>query len=202
MQWIKFLSIHKTPHYIYKLSQYDHLIITNVHSNTDKNIIILYGITCVIKTFSNQEIIPVAILTKNNIFTNNNKDHTIYYKIIALELTYVITFNKTTNQDRLNIIEYYIKTLEKYENMNQIMSQRQAKARIFQLILSICLQFGKVNKNTITMPFKLSKQCISTMTGLSEHTVSKIISKLHNKDILKKDQKTISIKNLLNINLK
>lgn len=202
MQWIKFLSSNKTPGYVYKLSKFDYLLIKNSNDNHNKTIIVLYGITCIVKSFSNKEIVPISILSKNNIFTNNNEDREVYYKVIALELTYIITFNTIVKTEKLDTSRYYIKTLEKYEYMNQIISERKAKKRIFQLILFICLEFGKIEKNFITIPFKLSQKYIAIMTGLSKHTVSKTISNLREADIIKKDQRTFNVKNILNINLK
>nr|YP_009396494.1 global nitrogen transcriptional regulator [Polysiphonia scopulorum]ARW65680.1 global nitrogen transcriptional regulator [Polysiphonia scopulorum] len=207
MQWMKFLSINKSKYYIYKLNKLDHLVVTNNNHDQNKIIIILYGITSIVKTFSNKETIPIAILSKNNIFISKTKDNSTYYKLIALDLTYIITFNSNIDNknfkiQKLNTIEYYINTLEKYENMNQIIVERQSKTRIFQLIILICLQFGTIKKNMITIPFKLSQEYIAIMTGLSRNTVNKVVSILYKKGIIGTDKKTFNIINIINTNLK
>lgn len=202
MQWIKFLSIKKTPHYVYKLNQLDYLLIHSSNYDYNKTVVILHGIACVIKTFSNKETIPIAMLSKNDIFVNHNKDYQIYYKIVALEMTYLVTFHKMIKTTTLNTTECYINTLKKYEYMNQVINERKAKKRVLQLILLVCLQFGKIEQNLITIPFKLSREYIAIMTGLSNNTISKIIIKLKQTKIVEKNQKAFNIKQILNINLK
>nr|WGH12781.1 Global nitrogen transcriptional regulator [Echinothamnion sp.] len=210
MKWIKFLTNNKIPYCIYKLKKEDFIILNN-RNNKDGNIlIILSGCIFVTKVFYNKELLPIVILNKNNIFIKENKELKIYYKLIALEKTYILTLNlsKLNNNQistllRINILHAYKKTIEKYESINKIMCQKHIKSRIIQLILTICLQFGKIKNQQIFIPFQLSNKNIAILTGTSENTVSKIIKTIYSKHIIKDlSKKVIILDNILNLNLK
>nr|YP_009393408.1 global nitrogen transcriptional regulator [Symphyocladiella dendroidea]ARW61970.1 global nitrogen transcriptional regulator [Symphyocladiella dendroidea] len=206
MKWIKLLKQNKIPYYIYRLKEEDFIILNKNNSNI---IIILSGIVFITKVFPNKELLPIAILNKHNILIKSNKESKIYYKIVALERAYILTLseynlNKSKNiLIEINILNSYNKTIGKYEAMNNIMSQKQIKNRILQLIFTICLQFGKVESQKIFIPFKLSNKNIAILTGTSEHTVNKVIRKIYKQGIIKEyNNKVISINNILYLNLK
>nr|YP_010851309.1 Global nitrogen transcriptional regulator [Aphanocladia delicatula]WGH14164.1 Global nitrogen transcriptional regulator [Aphanocladia delicatula] len=207
MKWIKFLAHNKIPHYIYKLKQEDFVILNNKNNNI---LIILSGCIFITKVFPNKEVLPIAILHINDIFIENNKELKLYYKLVALETTYIITFNtsilnnnKISTLLEISIINAYKKTIEKYETINNVMCQKSIKNRILQLILNICLQFGKVRNQQILIPFQLSNKNIAILTGTSKNTVNKIMKTIYNKSIIKDLNKNIIIiDNILNLNLK
>nr|YP_010851507.1 Global nitrogen transcriptional regulator [Echinothamnion hookeri]WGH14362.1 Global nitrogen transcriptional regulator [Echinothamnion hookeri] len=206
MKWIKFLTSNKIPYYIYKLKREDFIIL----NNNNNIVIILSGTIFITKVFANKELLPIAILNKNNIFIKNNKELKIYHKLVALENTYVLTLdlfivqqNKVNTLLKINILNAYKKTLEQYEIINNIMSQKNIKNRILQLILNVCLQFGKVKNQQIFIPFQLSNKNIAILTGTSENTVSKIMKQIYNKKIIKNlNKKVIFIDNILNLDSK
>nr|YP_009398341.1 global nitrogen transcriptional regulator [Thaumatella adunca]ARW67527.1 global nitrogen transcriptional regulator [Thaumatella adunca] len=210
MKWIKLFSNHKIPYYVYKLNKSDSIILCKKYNKKHKSLIILYGSIYVVKIFSNQEQIPIVILNKDNIFTNIEKQNKSYYKLIALEKTYIATFQINIFQSRhinhsltINIIKNYDKTLEKYEIMNEIINQKYLKNRVLQLILSICLQFGIIKNNKVYIPFKLSQDNIAAMTGTTKTTVNKIMKIIYKKKIIEySNKKTISINYILNLNFK
>nr|YP_010619749.1 Global nitrogen transcriptional regulator [Tayloriella tenebrosa]WAX03762.1 Global nitrogen transcriptional regulator [Tayloriella tenebrosa] len=204
MKWIKFLTQKKIPYYIYKLQKEDFIIL---NKNNSKIIIILSGIIFITKVFPNKELIPVAILDENNILIKSNKEIKTYYKIFALEKTYILTLDEyklnESNIIGINLLHGYKKTIGKYEAMNNIISQKQIKNRILQLIFTICLEFGKLKNQKIFIPFKLSNKNIATLTGTSENTVNKVIREIYTEDLIKDiSNNIISIKNILNLNLK
>nr|YP_010618779.1 Global nitrogen transcriptional regulator [Rhodomelopsis africana]WAX02792.1 Global nitrogen transcriptional regulator [Rhodomelopsis africana] len=204
MKWIKFLTQNKIPYYIYKLKREDFIILNKKKSNI---IIILSGIIFITKVFPNKELLPLAILDKHSILIKNNKKVKTYYKIIALEKAYILTLNEySINKSSINILmginifNGLKKTIDNYEAMNNIMSQKQVKNRIIQLIFTICLQFGKIKSQKISIPFKLSNKNIAILTGTSENTVNKVIRTIYKKDIIKElSNKAISIKNILHL---
>nr|YP_010619554.1 Global nitrogen transcriptional regulator [Xiphosiphonia pinnulata]WAX03567.1 Global nitrogen transcriptional regulator [Xiphosiphonia pinnulata] len=206
MKWIKLLTKNKIPYYIYKIKKEDFIILNKNNSNA---MIILSGIIAITKVFHNKELLPIAILDRNNILIRGSKEAKTYYKIVALEKTYILTLNKDLlNKSNnilinINLLNSYNKTIDKYEAMNHIMSQKQIKHRILQLIFTICLQFGKVESQKIFIPFKLSNKNIAILTGTSENTVNKVIRKIYQQGIIKDySNKVISINNILDLNLK
>nr|YP_010851111.1 Global nitrogen transcriptional regulator [Aphanocladia stichidiosa]WGH13966.1 Global nitrogen transcriptional regulator [Aphanocladia stichidiosa] len=210
MKWIKFLTNNKIPYYIYKLKKEDFIILNNIKNKNKNIIIILSGTIFITKVFPNKESLPIAILNKNNILIKNNKELRIYYKIIALEKTYILTLdlfilkqNKVHTLFRMNILNAYKKTIEQYEVINNIMSQKNIKNRILQLIFNICLRFGQIKNQQIFIPFQLSNKNIAILTGTSTNTVSKIMKKIYNKNIIKNlNKKVIFLDNIFNLDLK
>nr|WGH12977.1 Global nitrogen transcriptional regulator [Echinothamnion sp.] len=210
MKWMKFLAHNKIPYYIYKLKQEDFIILNNIKNRNNNIIIILSGCIFVTKVFPNNELLPITILDRNHIFIKDSKELKLYYKLIALETTYILTFNSSIlNNNKIStllgisIINAYKKTLEKYEAINNIMGQKNTKNRILQLILNICLQFGKVKNQQILIPFQLSNTNIAILTGTSKNTVNKIMKSIYNKSIIKElNKKVIIVDNILNLNLK
>nr|YP_009654457.1 Global nitrogen transcriptional regulator [Pleurostichidium falkenbergii]QCH39744.1 Global nitrogen transcriptional regulator [Pleurostichidium falkenbergii] len=207
MKWIKFFTINKIPYYIYKLNKEDSIVLSNINNKDNKVTFILSGIIYIKKVFSNKEILPIAILNENNIFAINNKEENIYYQLSALKTTYILTlgeyFLKKANSKillEINILTTYQKTIEQYQYMNMIMSQKNILNRIIQIIFILCLKFGKVKNKNIVLPFKLSKQNIAIMAGTSENTVNKIMKKVYKGGIINELNKTsISIKNIANL---
>nr|YP_010850913.1 Global nitrogen transcriptional regulator [Lophurella mutabilis]WGH13571.1 Global nitrogen transcriptional regulator [Lophurella mutabilis] len=210
MKWIKFLTKNKIPYYIYKLKKEDCIILNNIKNKNNNVLIILSGTIFITKVFPNKELLPIAILNKNNILIKNNKELKIYYKLVALEKTYVLTLdlfilkqNKANTLLRINMLNAYKKTIEQYEAINNIMSQKSIKNRILQLILNMCLKFGQVKNQQVFIPFQLSNKNIAILTGTSKNTVSKIMKKIYNKNIIKNlNKKVIFLDNILNLNLK
>nr|ARW69414.1 global nitrogen transcriptional regulator [Polysiphonia sp.] len=210
MKWIKYLTINKIPYHIYKIKKKDSIILTNVENENNNLLIILCGILYITKVFPNKELLPVAILEKNEIFSQNRKNKDIYYKLTSLETTYVLSIeehkvkmsNSYISKD-INILKSHQKTVYKYELNNEIISQRYTKDRIIQLILIICLQFGKIKNKQLLIPFKLSQKNIAILSGTNKSSVNKTIKKMRTMKILRNvDKKTIYINNLLNLSLK
>ncbi len=194
MNWIIFFTENKISYHVYKLNQGDSIILNNAkNSNT---IIILTGIISLAKIFCNHELLPIALLSKNDIFTNN-RDEKKHYLMTALKTTYLI---KVVNKKNVRghyaktITEYYKKTLCKYEETINIMNQQNKKRRIVVFILLIFLRFGEVKQYGIFIPFKLTKNCIANMTATGVNTVSKVIKKKYMNE--KGKVHSISIKKL------
>nr|YP_009392144.1 global nitrogen transcriptional regulator [Periphykon beckeri]ARW60492.1 global nitrogen transcriptional regulator [Periphykon beckeri] len=210
MKLIKFLKKRKIPFYIYQLNKEDCIILNNINSNNNNIIIVLSGFIFINKVFSNKEILPIAILDRKAISIQTSKELKTYYKLIALEKTYILTINKNIiTENRMNIflttnilIRYY-KTIERYEAINNIMIHKYITNRILQLVFNICIQFGKIKNKKVSIPFQLSSYNIAILTGTSENTVNKIIKTIDQYNIIKNlHQTVIAVDNILNLNLK
>lgn len=210
MQWIKFFKNYNIPYYVYKLNKEDYILIYNHYPNTNKSIIILHGSIYVIKIFTNKETMPLAILNKNNIFTleEKNINYKFYYKLVALEQTYIVSFQLThfTKIKKnyyllLKIIKSYNNTLTKYEIMNEILNQKYAKNKIIHLILFLCLEYGIIHKKQIYIPFRVSQRNLAVMTGTNKATINKVMKYIcKNIPIKYSSKKNLYIKNIFRVN--
>nr|QCI04414.1 global nitrogen transcriptional regulator [Antithamnion hubbsii] len=204
MTWINYFSNSKIPFYIYKLKRGDS-IIQNTSVKNHKCIIILHGIIYKTQIFTNNEILPVAILNKNNIIDINCHliSYKSYYKIIAIEETYIISFSfknlKYNNKINMklfhNLINGYKMTLYKYEIMRNILSHKYIKLRVIQLVLFLSIEFGIIERTQIKIPFIITKTDIAIMTGTNTNTINKIIKRLHKNKLIH-----YSTKNFISIN--
>nr|YP_009296307.1 global nitrogen transcriptional regulator [Sebdenia flabellata]AOM65242.1 global nitrogen transcriptional regulator [Sebdenia flabellata] len=194
MQWIYNFTTYKIPFYIYKLKKND-CIIYPANYSKNKSVIILNGILYLLKTFTNGETISLAILNTNNIINiidNHIEPRHYYYRAIALEETYIISFqwdniyinNNIKPQIIKNIINSYQKTIYKYEIMNHIITHKEIKNRVIQLILYLCEEFGIIKKKHIFIPFEISQVTLSTITGSNKVTINKIMKTLNQKMLI------------------
>nr|QCI04036.1 global nitrogen transcriptional regulator [Antithamnionella ternifolia] len=193
MKWIHYFSNSKIPFYIYYLKKGDSIIkITNRCYNS--SIIILHGTLYVLKLFINKEAALINIVNKNciidikkNIINNNS-----YYKIIALEEAYILSFpsNFFENTKKINInlyislIKSYKNTLNNYESINQILQHIYFKHRIVQLLLFLFIECGTITQTSIKTSFNIHKNDIAIMIGANTNTINKIIKQLEHSNII------------------
>nr|QCI07368.1 global nitrogen transcriptional regulator [Leiomenia cribrosa] len=203
MQWINHFSQNKIAFYIYKLNKGDSLIYQK-NKKYNNSSIILNGIVFLLKIFTNKEIISLGILTTNNILPDINNEIYYYYKIIAIETTFLLSFkwsdivyNKKIKKQLLqNIIISYQLTLNKYEIMNHIYSHKYMQYRLIQLIIFLSKEFGFFKNQQLIIPFKISQITISILIGTNRSNVNKIIKKLYKMRLISYyNQKKIYIKN-------
>lgn len=212
MKWINFFSNDNISYYTYKLNTEDSIIIHNSQFTKNQAIIILCGSIYIVKTFVNKETLPLVILKKNNILNFNSlkTKFKYYYKLTALEKTYILSFKIPYDSQNKKKISYnlfismmdsYNKTISQYEKMNEVMSHKYAKNRIIQLILLLCTEFGIVTKKQIQIPFKISQKSLATLSHTQKNNVNKTIKYLyHNTPIKYSNKKNIYIKNIYYIN--
>lgn len=98
MKWIQFLITNNKRYYIHKINKNDSVIIKKV--TTNQIIIILAGTSYVAERFTNREISPLVILTKNSVFTINKLNRDIYYEITPLETTYILNIEENIFQKK------------------------------------------------------------------------------------------------------
>nr|YP_009394433.1 global nitrogen transcriptional regulator [Leptosiphonia brodiei]ARW62995.1 global nitrogen transcriptional regulator [Leptosiphonia brodiei] len=200
MNWIIFFTTQKITYQVYKLNQSDSIVLKNTEEKNLDIIIILTGIISLAKIFCNKEVLPLAILNKNDIISQSKVQKT-NYQITALKTSYVIKIKEQNLYqknikaiDKPYIIAYYQQTIEKYEETLSIINQQNKTKKILLFLLHIFWRFGSIHQYKIIISFKLTKNCISIMTATSINTVNKIIKKIcMNK---KKKINFIKIKNL------
>nr|YP_009395471.1 global nitrogen transcriptional regulator [Polysiphonia infestans]ARW64451.1 global nitrogen transcriptional regulator [Polysiphonia infestans] len=185
MNWIVFFTTQKISYYVYKLNKGDRIVLKNRYNKDNKITIVLTGIIALAKIFCNKELLPLAILGKNDIIDNNIADKT-FYQIIALQTTYIVILNeKNLYQHKIRkvygneIIKCYQQTTKKYEETISIVTQRNKTKRVLLFILIMFLRFGNINKHKIIIPFKLTNNYTAIMTGTGIETVNKITKKVY-----------------------
>nr|YP_010484955.1 global nitrogen transcriptional regulator [Hypnea cervicornis]UVW80649.1 global nitrogen transcriptional regulator [Hypnea cervicornis] len=203
MKWLNYFLNFNIPFYIYKLNINDSIIFSK-NINTNQPMIILYGIVYIIKNFDNNKKTTIAILGAENIlYINSMKDDNCYYRIIAINKSFLISFqwknliNINRNLNHLifkELIRIYIKTNTKYEMMNIIMSHKYVKNRVIQLLLLYALDFGNINKKDIKIPHYISQYTIGKISGTTRTTANRILRNLNYTKFIKySTDKKISI---------
>lgn len=148
------------------------------------------------------------MLNKNKIFKAHLDNSESYYKLIALEKTYITNIDincieiKTPISKKLleNIINSYKETIKVYEALNKIIQEKQTNKRIIQNIFFILLHFGIVRNKKIYLPFKLSQKQLSFISQTNQGKTSKIIKNINYEWRIKNPtQISIEIKNLFNL---
>nr|YP_009237845.1 global nitrogen transcriptional regulator [Gracilariopsis lemaneiformis]YP_009294752.1 global nitrogen transcriptional regulator [Gracilariopsis chorda]AJO68393.1 global nitrogen transcriptional regulator [Gracilariopsis lemaneiformis]AML79814.1 global nitrogen transcriptional regulator [Gracilariopsis lemaneiformis]AOM67012.1 global nitrogen transcriptional regulator [Gracilariopsis chorda]UAD88930.1 global nitrogen transcriptional regulator [Gracilariopsis chorda] len=193
-KWVQLLLELDIPFYIYKLNKGDSIISKCKYKNNSAAII-LYGTVYTLKMFTNGECICIAILNCNNIidfnFSTLDKDY-VYYKVIALEETYLINFCWWDFISIFNYLPIAVKifylfrnTLKKYEMVCYVISHKSIKYRVIQLLVLLCQEFGTVNSDFIKIPFEISQTTISHIIGSNIITVNKIMRDLIGKLLIK-----------------
>ena len=189
MKWLTSLEDHDISFNIHILEQND-CILAYQNINLNKIICILDGFIQILQVFTNGETICVQLLYANDLFANistyiktpySNTNH--YYKIIALTKTVIATINEKIF---IRQIQHNTKLLNEFCHTNfyhnneitQILSHRNTKKRLIQLLFILIEHFGKFTENNLTIPFNLSHHTIATIIGSQRITVNKIMNEL------------------------
>lgn len=193
MKWINYFSASTIPFSVYKIAKGDS-ILYHPNQSKSKSLLIIDGLVYLLKIFTNNEILSVALLNKNHIINimktyNNNY---FYYKAVAIKDTFCICFVweelknnfKCNNYLLIELIESYQKTIYQYEIINNIIAHRYIKNRIVQLILFLSTEFGIVNKQNIIIPLEISQTTIGIIIGSNRITVNQILQQLYKQNII------------------
>nr|YP_010199072.1 global nitrogen transcriptional regulator [Hydropuntia urvillei]UAD88521.1 global nitrogen transcriptional regulator [Hydropuntia urvillei] len=178
--------------YIYKLYKGDSIVFKN-SLPYNPSFIVFYGTVYIMKIFTNGESIFLVLLTSNSLLNfNSSNSNYAYYKVIALENTYLIKLYKLNSVNHLmyfsnviNLLDLFYYTLKQYESSYYILLHKSIKYRIIQLLLLLCREFGILNSNYIIIPFEISQKTLSHITGSNPTTVNKIINDLIRKLLIK-----------------
>nr|YP_009393808.1 global nitrogen transcriptional regulator [Caloglossa beccarii]ARW62370.1 global nitrogen transcriptional regulator [Caloglossa beccarii] len=192
MKWIHSLSKANINYHVYQLNKNDSILYFHTLTN-NKYLIILEGIVCIFKIFNNKKKFAIGVLKKDHTITidlsNQNKQY--YYKLVAFDKTYIISFSLTFNINNYinpQILFYIIQsqklTIKKYELFNCIFKQKYTKYKIIQFILFLFIEFGIISNKKIYISFDLSQEKLSLITGINKNTINHIIHILVNQKII------------------
>ena len=188
MTWIHALSKTQINYYIYKLNKNDSILFFQALTN-NQYLIILEGIICILKIFNGKKKFTVGVLKTNHAIHLNNNNSKYYYKLIAFEQTYLISFSLNMNNYINPKILFYILesqklTIQKYELINCILKQQYTKYKIIQFILFLFIEFGLMNNKYMYLSFHLSQSKLSLITGINKNKINHIINELVNQKII------------------
>lgn len=189
MKWLTNLENYNISFNIHILKKND-CMLANPNSESNKIICILDGFIQILQVFTNGETICIKLLYANDLFKNISSDIktpyqsiNYYYKIVALKKTVIATINekifieKIENNTKL-LNELLTTNLHHNNEITQILSHRNTKKRLIQLLFILIEHFGKFTEHNLIIPFNLSHYTIATIIGSQRITVNKIMNDL------------------------
>nr|YP_009589095.1 global nitrogen transcriptional regulator [Corallina ferreyrae]QBL75611.1 global nitrogen transcriptional regulator [Corallina ferreyrae] len=209
MKWIEYLEYYNIPFNIYILDKNDCIMLDKKFSKPQL-MIILNGLIQLLQIFSNGETICTALLKQNNIISdilsNSSNTLTYYYKANAIIKTAIIVIPSNKLNYINNVLAKQTFNLciqESRHNNNhsmiQILCHRNTKKRIIHLLLILSKNFGRLKNHEIIIPFYISHNTISIITGSQRVNVTRIMNYLKNKTIISYNKKNLIIHSLLQL---
>lgn len=208
MQWIKYLEEKNIPFKVQIIESNDSIIFHTLSKN-EYLFFLLDGFLKLLQVFTNGENICKALLYKDHLMTSlynaSERKTNYYYKATAITKTAIaIVSIQTLEQYQLNLVLSIAKLamIDKHRNENSmicILSNRNTKKRVVQLLLILAKRFGEYNECKITIPFHISHQTISLIVGSNRTHVSRIMNNLKKLNIISYNKQQIIIKSILNL---
>jgi hypothetical protein len=181
--------------YSYKLKAGDSLVI---HRGTTNTYIILEGSLIMNRIFTNKEIFTTSLITTGNVvitFFDSLHATNYFYQVEAISTTYLISFNNLEH----TITSKYINIVFNYYSIAEILIHKSVKHRLIHLLLILSHMFGKQQQEHISIDLTLSYGILSSITGSSRNTISRLIKVLENDNLIKYSKNKIIIKSLVNL---
>lgn len=209
MRWLEHLENTNVHFTIEILQPNDSIIITSLIEDP-QIMIILNGFIQTIQIFTNGEMICTQLLRANNIIKYNysiNKPVNNYYKTIAITKTAILSIPLKELKYKKILFHQLTKIFKQLNNHNylqdhamiQILSHKNAKKRIIQLLLILAKEFGQIKNKTIIIPFYLSHRTLSIITGSHRVTITRIMNQLKHKKIIFYNNQNIIIYHILSL---
>ena len=205
MKWLTVLENHNLSFNIHILQKNDCIFMLNTRNN-DQIALILEGFIQISQVYTNGENICRGLLFKNDVFISISSKLTrktnYCYKAVAVIKTAVVTVSvdelnkKTTHKSKpFNIY----KALYSNNEIIDILSHKNTKKRLVQLLLVLVKRFGQLKQHNIIIPFYLSHYRIATIIGSQRTTINRIMSQLKRSQIIHYTSEKIIINSLLQL---
>nr|YP_009297647.1 global nitrogen transcriptional regulator [Hildenbrandia rivularis]AOM67191.1 global nitrogen transcriptional regulator [Hildenbrandia rivularis] len=186
-KWGHILSIQKISFEVHEVNQGDCILI-NFRQRSQTHII-TYGSIKLSKIFYNNETLTVAILTQNDFINIPNSENTIanyYYVAEALSFTSIISYNYTKILQKSNycfliyyeLLSAHSRYVAKSSDMIQILSHRDKKRRLTNLLLILSREFGTITAFGIIINLRITHASLAEIIGSHRITVTKILNTL------------------------
>lgn len=209
MTWLEYLENMNISFKVYTLEPEDSIIITNLLQN-NKLVIILDGFAQLLKIFTNRESLCIKLLKANNIIELHSPkgiEINYYHKAIAIIKTTILSIPlqelrkkiSKTQESIKTFIKLYIYSYISYDIMINILCHRNTKKRIIQLLLILLKEFGESKPPYIVIPFYLSHNTISIITGSHRVNITRIMNELKKKKLIAYNKQQFIIHNPLKL---
>lgn len=99
----------------------------------------------------------------------------------------VIEFIKTNPEVSFSLTTRLLSGLEGLSRKVEFALQASAKVRVYETLLTLAYRFGKESDGHIIIDLTLTHQQIADLTGLTRETVSRELSSLQEKGVLRKE---------------
>lgn len=209
MAWLEYLENINISFDIQILKKNDSIIITRLLQE-NQLVIVLDGLVQIIKIFTNGEGLCTNLLKANHSIQFNypkTKHLNYYYKATAITKTAIANISlqeltKKTSQTKQSIkrfIKLNIYNHASYNIMNHILCHKNTRKRIIQLLLILSKEFGQPQQKYIIIPFYLSHNTISIITGSHRVNITRIMNELKKNKIISYNSQQLIIRNIIKL---
>nr|ARO91123.1 global nitrogen transcriptional regulator [Flintiella sanguinaria] len=146
---------------------------------------ILDGIVQVKKIYNKKISTTLVFLGKNDSF-GFKRQNKFYYVAKALNPTNLLVRNFSFSE---------LKNKLKIENIVEIFAHREISKRVIVFILILCKQFGRNISSGILIDLELSHADIASIIGSTRSTITRILKKLKEKNLINSYSKRIIVFN-------
>lgn len=199
MKWLKTLENSNTSFHVHLLRKEEFILLQN-RSKYKHIIYILEGYAQVLRVFTNSEKVCLQILSNNQIITSHKKSITTenhYDLVLAITNIKIITIPLIeSGMEAKRGVALTKEITGKGKEAGEIigiLSHRNTKKRIIQLLIVLTKRFGQIKDNRIIIPIHLTHQTIADITGSQRITVSKVMISLKYSKIINYNSKSIII---------
>lgn len=209
MLWLEYLENINISFNIKILNKNDSIIITHLLQETQL-VVILDGLVQTMQIFTNGEGLCTSLLKANNIIQLNytqTKHVNYYYKATAITKTAIISIpiqefaKKTSKTQQLlkKFIQLNTYNYTSYNIMTSILCHKNTKKRIIQLLLILSKEFGQTQYEHIIIPFCLSHNTISIITGSHRVNITRIMNELKKNKIISYNSQRLIIQDIIKL---
>lgn len=186
-KWCYLLSMKKIYFNIHRMLLGDCLLINFQHKN--HIYLIVQGSVKVNQVFTNTNKLTIGILMEDdliNIISLPRTKKSYYYSAEALSSALIISYNhKMVLQRPHEYISLYHELLSAQERLIirsndiiQVLSHRDKKCRLINLLLILCKQFGIITRFGIMINLIITHNTLGGIIGSSRTTITKILNSL------------------------
>lgn len=142
---------------------------------------------------------PGDVLGHRSLFSKENYSATATViddaSICFLDKNYIYSALKSEPSIAINLIEKLSKDMGKSENRNASMSQKSARERLAELLVTFKVNYGVQEGNKTKLDIKLSRDEIASLIGTAHETIIRLMSEFKDEQILEEHGKIIYIVN-------
>jgi len=194
-----------------KILQKNDYILANEERKNYKRVYILDGFIQKLQIFTNGEVTCLQLLYNNDQFNNikacNKKQKKIinyYHQFKALKTSALIIIQEKEWVNKLQTHKQFTSKCNYIQsNTNQdilsILSHKNIKKRLIQLLLILAEKFGVLANETIFIPINISHYTIAIIIGSQRITVNRIMNKLKRERLIYYDDRQITIFNIIKL---